>query len=462
MNAWARTLRDWIGRVEAYDGRDETIRRASPVVRVLVLLYRFIQITLREFLQDKLLLKSAALTFASLLALVPLLVISFSLFKLFGGAEWFTEVLRPILLRNLAPGSGPAVAQRVQQVIEGAGGATLGGVGVILLVLTVYGIFTGIESTFNGIWGVRRGRGPVHRLPLYWGLVTIIPILVIGSFAITTYIIALPLVHQAVSRVGIAVSLVNRLLPGLMVMIGFYLLYQYVPNARVARRAALLGAVVAGLMYEGVKGLFIFYTGKLVQYDVIYGSLAALPLLMVWINLSWIVVLAGVEVSFVSQYFGVLLAEPKHLRLSRRQQDALAYLMLAEATAAFRGLRERVTLEEWGRKWNIPPSVREEIAGRLFAGDLIRRTGPGDGEILLARDPDRIPLSEVEAILAGEANTDWEWPGDSQWSWLRDWIDRRKGADLDASGTRTLGEVVSRMSEESVTAARGDSGGEAR
>ncbi|HHE47028.1 MAG TPA: YihY family inner membrane protein, partial [Bacteroidetes bacterium] len=321
-------IRDWIDSLEGGSDEADTMAWHTLAAGYLIRLYRFVQITIREFLDDRLLLRAMALTFATLLSIIPLLAILFGMFQMFGGGEWFVDVLRPVLMRNLAPGSGPAVAQRIEELLVARGGGpAVSGIGLLFLVFAVYGIFTGIESTFNLIWGVSLRAGVLHRLPLYWGLVTIIPILVVSSLALTTYIKALPLVHQAVESVSFADSLINRLLPVLMVMLGFFLLYRFLPNTRVRTYAALLGAVIAGLIYELLKSGFIFYTGKLVQYDVIYGSLAIIPLLMVWVNLSWVVVLLGVEICFVTQHYDLLQNKRKHVVFSRPQKDALAYLI---------------------------------------------------------------------------------------------------------------------------------------
>lgn len=418
---------------------------ADKHLRWLFHAFRFIQITVRESFADKIPLRATALTFATLLTMVPLLVIAFQVFRMLGGQDWFFDTVRPFILDFLAPGTGPKVAERLQLLIENAGSATLGGLGVIVLVLAVYSIFSGVEATVNVIWGTRSRAGSLQRLPFYWGLVTIVPILVIGSLAISTYLQALPFVTEAAKHVNFGQALVNRFISIGMVVLGFFLLYKFVPSTRVHTLYAVAGALVAGLFYEGIKAVFIVYTTDLVQYDVIYGSLAVFPLLLVWVNLSWIIVLGGVELTYVSQHYKSLLNKPKHVRLSRGQRDAIAYLMLREATRAFHGERDQVQLEEWGKRWKVPPHMAEETVDLLRSGGLVQRAGPDFATVLLARNPEKVTIAEIEDLLANETRSGWRWPVSKQWNWLQKWMKARQKTWLEAAGCSTLAELVGMM-----------------
>ncbi len=420
-----------------------------PVRRALYHAWRFARITFREILSDRIPLKSMGLTFATLLSMIPLLAISFSLFRLFGGGEWFSDTLRPFILENLAPGTGPRVAERMQELIDSAGSATLGGLGVLLLVLAVYGIFTGIESTVNAIWDARSRAGSLQRLPLYWGMVTIVPILVVGSLAISTYLQAVPIISEAVRKVDVGAALFNRLLSIFMIVGSFFLLYKFVPATKVRTRYAAAGALTSGLLYEGFKAAFIVYTADLVQYDVVYGSLAIFPLLLIWVNLSWILVLGGVEISFVAQNYDTLLHKPKHVKLSRNQKNAVAYLLLRDITDAFRAEREPVVLEEWARQWQIPQGLANETADRLRNGGVIDLTDRGFTTVLLTKAPEKVSIADIEALLALETANEWEWPDDSPWRWLQNWMKAREQISIDSSEVKNLAQLVSRLKNRS-------------
>ena len=430
---------------EMSEAGEEGRKKADRHLRWLFHAFRFIQLTVRESIEDKIPLRATALTFASLLTMVPLLVIAFQVFRMLGGQEWFFETVRPFILDLLAPGTGPKVAEKLQEVIENAGSATLGGVGVLVLVLAVYSIFSGVESTINVIWGTKSRAGSLQRLPLYWGLVTIVPVLVLGSLAITTYLQALPFVSETVQAVDVSQALVNRLISMAMVILGFFLLYRFVPSTTVHTLYAFMGAMVAGAFYEMVKAAFIVYTADLVQYDVIYGSLAIFPLLLVWVNLSWIIVLGGMELTYVSQHYSSLVNKPKHVRLSRAQRDSACYLLLKETTQAFYADGEQVSLEEWSHTWNVPPHLAEATVDLLREGGLVQRAGLDQSTVLLARDPKKVTIAEIEDLLSNEARTAWRWPESRQWGWLQKWMHTKQKSWLEASGCTTLDELVSTM-----------------
>jgi len=435
----------WIRHFDEREKNGEFSGGIKVVFRIFVLFYRFIQITIREFLDDRLFMYSMALTFCTMLTLVPILAVSFSIFKLFGGGQWFTETLRPILLRSLAPGSGPIIAGKIEALLVKGSDTTWGGISLVLLVLVVFGIFSAIEKTFNNIWGVSGNSGSLYRLPHYWGLMTIIPMLILSSLAFTTYLTALPLVHEAIERVSSFKSVANSMLPGIIILIGFFLLYRFLPNTRVRTYSALTGAAIATLFYELFKSIFIFYTGKVVHYDVVYGSLAIIPLLMVWINLSWVVVLLGVEISFVIQHFNVLLDKGKHIEFSRPQKDMLAYQILFQVTQAFRGKRPPVSLGEWSHQYGIPPAILEETFDQLRNGGIVMRTGERGEKLLLTRDPDFIHLNDIGRILSGEAQEKWKIPNDSSWRWMKNWFQEYCLGHDQAGGNMTLGKLVELM-----------------
>jgi membrane protein len=436
-------------KIDELDEREDVRKRANPFIKAIFHTWKYIQITIREIVQDQIPLHSMMMTFATLLTIVPILAISFNLFRFFGGAEWFSATLRPLIMDNLAPGIGPKVSLKLEDLIESAGSATIGGLGVILLVVAVYVIFSGIEKSVNRIWGVNARVGVFSRLPLYWGLITIVPILVVGSLAFSTYLLALPIIDQAVQSVEVYKSFFSRALTTGMVILGFFLLYRFVPSTKVKTKSALIGATIAGLIYESMKAGFIIYTTDLVQYDVIYGSLAFFPLLLIWVNLSWIVVLGGVEFCFVSQHYNTLLNKPKRVKLSRAQKDAIAYQILHDATIAFEDKGEMMTLEDWADRWKIPPTLATETAERLRQGGFIERAGKDFSKIILTRSPDKIKISEIEGLLLQDTLSEWKWPKSKSWGWMQLWLNKRKEAYIGASECGTLTEFVALMDEKS-------------
>lgn len=271
---------------------------------------------------------------------------------------------------------------------------------------------------------------------------TIIPLLILSSIALTTYLEAVPLIHDAFESVEYARSLFNRWFPTVLIMLGFFLLYRFLPNTRVRTYAALSGTLVAGFLYELVKTGFIFYTGRIVHYDVIYGSLVIIPLLMVWVNLTWTVVLLGVEVSFVAQHYQLLKEKRKHMKYSRPQEDTLAYQMLVEVTQAFRGERPPVRLDEWSVNYGIPPAIVQNTFDLLNKGGVLELSGTREQTILLARDPDKISLEEIHNILTRENTFPWPLSSVNRWVRTRNWVEKLEKEKVTAIKDQSLSDLV--------------------
>jgi membrane protein len=415
-------------------------------------LLRFVKVVWRESVRDTIPTRAASLTFATMLTMIPVLIIVFNVFQLFGGSEWFDSTVRPFILNNLAPGTGDDVATRLEEIITHAGGFALNGTGVLVLVIAVWSIFSGIEGTVNAIWGTRSSAGSLKRLPLYWGLITIVPILLVGSLAITTYLQAVPFINETVGHLGVLQTLFNRAVSAGMIILGLFLFYEFVPNTHVGPRYALASAAIVGLLYEILKSGFVFYTTNLVQYNLIYGSLAAIPLLLIWVNLSWILVLAGVEMTFVQQHYKTLSSQSKGLKMSKTQRNVLGYMLLYEATKVFQGERgERKNLSPvmWGDQYEIPPGLIEATVDKLQQGGLVERVGSPPDQIILARSPVQISVAEMDAILMSEMRSEWEWPEHTTWQWLRKWMDKRQSAALTAVVTRSLADLVEEIDMQS-------------
>ncbi len=382
--------------------------------------YDFARITIREFAADRLILRALALTFGTLLSLLPLLAVLFSLFKILGGGEWFLEAVRPAFSTYLAPGVHPVISLKLSRLVTNFAAKTIGGVSFVLLLAGLHAIFASVEATFNLIWGGSpRGKFLV-RAPLYWGLFLAIPLLLAGAIAFTTYIIALPLTAEVAVHFSFLGNLLRRSIPAAMIIISLILIYKYLPTAPVRWKSALIGGAAAGILYELSKHLFIFYAGRLVRYDLLYGSLAIIPMAMIWINISWLIALFGIEIAYVYQHFTLLRREQKHIRLSRRQQDALCFrLLLAAIVPADTPRTLWINYGDLAEEWELPPGAVIEAVERLQRAGLIQRTIRGGEFIRLHAGVERMKLSEIEGVLNSEDKEVWQWPAEPLWGEVR-------------------------------------------
>jgi len=247
----------------------------------------------KRFRSDRLTRHAAALSFSSLLALAPMMAIAFSMLSLFSSFEQLGGQLEDFIYRFLVPAAGDELRGYIEQFAGQAGKLTV--VGLAFFLLTALLLLFNIEESFNDIWGVGQGRTLGSRLAVYWALVSLGPLLMGASLAISTYLLSLNIIAGQVQSAGLI------LLPFLFEVLAFMLLYLVMPNVRVSLSHALIGAIVASILFEITKRLFALYVVNFANYEVVYGALSTLPIFLLWIYLSWVIALVGAELVSVLQ-----------------------------------------------------------------------------------------------------------------------------------------------------------------
>ena len=232
---------------------------------------------------------ASSLTFTTLLSLVPIITVAVTLMSAFPVFGSLTAALKTFLLQNMLPQSAAAVAQYAHQFTTNAGRLTAVGLG--FLSLTAILLLITIDRAFNQIWRVRHPRPIVQRVVVYWTLLTVGPVLVGASLSITSWLVARSV--QLVGGIPGAALALLTVVPFLLTSLALALLYLTMPNRRIAPRDALLGGFIAGLAFEAMKRGFAFYIASFPTYKLVYGAFATVPVFLVWIYLSWVVVLTG-------------------------------------------------------------------------------------------------------------------------------------------------------------------------
>lgn len=242
-------------------------------------------------------LRASALTYLTLLSLIPLLAVVFSIFQAVVGTAELQQHLHEFILRNLAVGARENFAGYVEHYVQRATGAALGGVGFVFLLSSAVSLLANIESAFNHTFQVSKPRSLASRIGIYWSLLTLGPLVLSLSIAGT----ALLQSSSALSILGEAREILLWGLPFVATYMGFTILYWVVPATKVKWSAALIGAVVAGTLWEAAKIGYTWISAMSVRRDAIYGSLSAIPVFLLWAYLSWILVLFGARVAWAAQ-----------------------------------------------------------------------------------------------------------------------------------------------------------------
>ncbi len=245
---------------------------------------------IQRFRSDRLPRHAASLAFSSLLALAPMMAIALAVLSSF---DEMGSLVEDFIYQFLVPTSGIDIKLYIDEFASRAGQLTAIGTGAFFL--TALLLLSNIETSFNDIWGVEDGRSLSAKLTVYWSLVTLGPFLMGASLTMSAYVTSLSMFTGQVATIG------EVIVPIVLMMLAFLLLYLVMPNVQVSLMHGLVGAAVASVLFETTKRVFQAYLKNFGDYEVVYGALATLPIFLIWIYLSWVVALIGAEVVAVLQ-----------------------------------------------------------------------------------------------------------------------------------------------------------------
>ncbi len=348
-------------------------------------------------------LRARGLTFTTLLSLVPFLAVTFSLLKAFG----VQNQLEPTLLRLLEPlgPEGLDLSHRIVKFVNNLELGVLGAVGVATLFYTTISLIGEIENACNVIWRARQARSLARKFSDYLSVVLVGPILVFTGFALTASAQSHWLVQQVlqIRLVGPIVEQMPRVMPLLFLCAAFSFLYKFLPCTYVRLSSALVGGILAGVLWHLAGSVFTMFVVSSTQYTAIYSSFAILILFLLWLYVGWLITLVGVAVAYV--YQNRLWVSPAFLTNteSDHDRDRLALSVLLDATRRHLAGRPPATPRELARPFGVAWVDMEEMIETLcHCGFLIRTVSP-DG-IVLARAPELIAVHDILAALRCESS----------------------------------------------------------
>lgn len=332
--------------------------------------------------------RAAALTFTSLLSLVPLMTVSFGILAAFPEFRRFGQAIQDFIFSNFVATSGQVIQDYLATFVEHA--AQLSAIGLFFLLLTSISMMFTLEQTLNVIWRVRQSRPWISALLLYWTMLTLSPILIGVGFAVSSYVASLSFVTTAAKTLGLSKPLL-AIAPFFLSVIAFTLLYIAVPNCKVPFRYGLIGALTAGVVFEIAKYLFTFYVTRFPTYEFLYGALAAIPIFLLWVYVCWLITLAGAVVS--NTLFSYYDNQGKQLDAFSQAVRWLGYFWQAQQAGSTLSLTD-ILARERGMQYSLPP---EEQLHALIDAKLIQPTHAGN--YVLNRDFSNFTLADLQQVL---------------------------------------------------------------
>ena len=361
---------------------------------------RIILLAIRGFGEDKCQLRASALTYYSLMSIVPVAAMAFGIAKGFG----FEKLLEEKILGGL-PGQ-EEVAQQIigfaRSFLENSRGGLIAGIGIVALFWTVIKVLGNIESSFNDIWGIRAARTAGRKFGDYLSIMLICPILIIMSSSVTVLVTSqITLIVEKLAflgPVGDAVLFSLRVLPYAVIWIVFTFVYKFMPNTRVQLKSALIAGIIAGTSFQVVQLIYIYFQVGVAKYGAIYGSFAALPLFLIWLQLSWLIVLFGAEVSFAEQNVETYEFEADCLKVSHSFRELLSLNIAHLCVKKFRQAEKALSADEVSHELEIPVRLVRQILFELVEARVLSEVKLDDRETMAyqpARDIEDLTITNV-------------------------------------------------------------------
>ncbi len=360
--------------------------------------------------------QAAALSYHTLFGLVPLAIVMLMIFQLFPTYSDIGDKIKNFAYdqANLSKFKSPApnaedtekavaltdhLDQLVAWFFRGTNRGSITLISVVVVIWAALALLSTIEKAFNNIWHVARGRNFLHRMINYWALLTLGPLLIGAGVYITTQYSAFVQIQKTVLS-----NIAPVILSYIVAIIAFFLLYFVLPNTKVQARSAIWGAAVAALVWIVAKNVFGYCVTEFRLYSTVYGVLALIPITVLWIYITWLIVLFGLQLTFTTQHLKSLdaaeIATAKRTEECFIANDLTAINIVREIADAFEQNNAPIQAEVICTKLDIPAEFGNRILDHLVGSGLIVKASEPKLGFIPAQDPENIKLSDIAEAIA--------------------------------------------------------------
>ncbi len=359
-------------RFVTYDIWRITAQDASGIYRWLISVVKALILSVRFFVSDRMMEKASALTYNTLLALVPLIALMLGIGRGFGLQDVLNDTLQ-----NIFPGQKEAIEycfEFANNYLAHSKTGVVMGLGVVLLLWVIISLIGNIESVFNQIWQQKKSRSTVRKFTDYLSIIIVVPLIVFLSSGIQIFLQTFLKTDYVDATISQAMQNALKIAPYVLTILVFTAVYIIIPNTKVRIINALVAGAIAGCGFQVFQTLYISGQIWVAKYNAIYGSFAALPLLLLWVQMSWVICLYGAELAYASQNIKNFDFEKDTQNLSRRYFDFLTVVVAGIIYNRFKQGEEGLTTEELTDYLHLPSKLTNKITARLDEIDVIRET----------------------------------------------------------------------------------------
>ena len=359
-------------------------------------LARVVYAVVRDVVEGRLALYAGSLVYTTILSLVPILALAFSILKGFGVHYRF----EPLLMEALSPLGSQAqmIAEGLMDFVSKMDVGVLGAVGLALLFYTAISVVQKVEAACNEIWHVRQERPLARKITDYLSVLLISPVLLFSALAIVASVLASEPVRQLseIRPLGVLIDMGIRAAPVVLFVVTFTFLYKFIPNTRVPILSALVGGIIATVIWVLAGMVFAKFVQSATSYTAIYSALASLILFLIWMNVSWLIVLVGAAVSFYHAHPEYSLLGWREAILSGRDRERLALAIGHTIGKALYAGEGPLTTGALARRLGVPEPAVRDVLRAMSAAKLMARTGTQPPQWLPTQPLD---AASVKALL---------------------------------------------------------------
>jgi membrane protein len=363
------------------------LRNLSPAKAFLVKILRIIILAGRGFVKDGGQKTASLLTYYSLLNVVPVIAVVFGIAKGFGLEKMIEkQILQAAEKANWQGGVTNQILGFSHSFLEKVNGGLITGIGVVILFWTVISIMGKIEESFNEIWEIKKPRTLARKFTDYIAMMFLAPILLVISSSATVLVASkVEIILHKIAFLGMfspVFFFLLSLLPYVSMWTLLTMLYLVMPNARMSVRSSILGGIAAGTIYQVVQWIYIKFQIGVASYSAIYGSFAALPLFLGWVQMSWMILLVGAEIAHASEHYETFGFHPDYFQISAYSRKFLILRIVHLLTKRFLQGEKPLTAKQIGSTLEVPVRLIHRLLDELVSTGLVTETtGRTRGEV---------------------------------------------------------------------------------
>lgn len=437
-------------RLSSYFGELSPIKLAeySKPIAWILRCFRMVYYIFDEFVKDNCLQTAASLSYTTLLSLVPLAAISLAILS---GFKFSQETVQNLLIQYLLPTASfqEVIMENIQKFARNT--AALSIIGGLFLAITAVALLNTVEGSFNSIWRVTERRNLLSKFTAFWSIITFSPVLMGASIVLSSKLsskfyhgglVGNLLKHELIS------SAIHYILPFLLIFIIVFIAYRVLPNTKVKASPAIIGAIMATALFSYARWGFGIYVTQYAHFNKIYGILGTLPAFLIWIYISWVIVLFGAEVTFTFQYHRL---GPEEKRVSPGDPIYNPYYGVRAVLALrdhFHGGKGPLSTVELANSLNITYELMDEILLNLRKGNIAASVDEAREKFLPGRDLDQVTLKEIVEAMQGENLVTASLPKDHQKEVIENIFEKAREATGEVLGHTTIKDISTRARSE--------------